>query len=403
MLSATPVGITPCNIVRHLAVYSAKLSSVKEVKISTTEVLEELPGIDVTGLSQKEVVKGLSNKTKADIVHNACKEFAKNTQLAGKTNITPEDILDQRGYKSVVICTDCGCAISDYRAFLSHIQSESLSIKYSGFRNTTPYGTFNSISKFLFVKCPSCIEPISWNSLKTKFHQAFYDKKFIDVLEKTYVLQALRTSFPNAIGFCQDSECEGSDGFMLMKTQGQYCRHCNTHHNEQCISGYNMVFCVACKKSHSIELHMTSCPCCKKEFCNICKTNHRGRVCPGSALQTMDPESARLLLNDGMKICPGCSNGIIKTAACDHMKCPCDVHFCYRCNEDITQIGNAHRCATSTAVAGVVDQVFANAPNNFANDEGFEPYNPAAFGADVVPGLLGVDSDSDDDDFIGNH
>ena len=165
------------------------------------------------------------------------------------------------------------------------------------------------------------------------------------------------------------------------KGECSYCYECKTIHKEKCIPGVNMILCVTCNLVHHIDMHKAECPYCRRYMCTICKSSgseyHTGRPCMGAILQHMDSATAALLLADGTKICPGCKQGVTKTQDCDHMTCPCGVHFCYRCNRDITLTGyQAHSCPVAGAVAGRIDGVFAD---HYNNDGEFEHYDPDEF------------------------
>lgn len=387
MISATPSGITPCNILKALSEFAGSLNtSPTQAAISTTDVLQALPGIDVTGKTQKEVVETLPTSVKAEIITNAQSALKKYPELQDSTGLTPEDLVDHR-YPSVKLCKSCGVCVSDLRAYISSIAPESLSIRHFSVKPMSKASRkwMNKIEKVhsdLYVTCFCCQRYFSWDSLKTKFHQTFYDKDFIQTIEKKLVIQALLNLFPDNFVQCTDSMCRGKEGF-LFNTLNRFCGHCESHHDELCEPGINMIFCVSCNKQHHMNLHKALCPYCVRPSCTICKAGgseyHTDRPCPGSVLQTIDSATAQLLLSDGTKICPGCKNGVTKTMACDHMTCPCGVHFCYRCNRNITTTGYAaHNCPS--AGAGQVDRVFANNwDGDDDDDDEFQHYNPAAF------------------------
>jgi len=379
-LKETPAGISKCNILKKLEEHFSDLTKQTEFTVSTTYVLEALPGIDVTGKNPKSVIDELPSSIKCEIIRDAHSSFKKRDELGEKTDITLSDIEDQK-YGSVCVCSHCGFTVSDYKAYISNIDSTCLSLDTW---KTKPFGKIEKYIKVMHVKCTGCTHNIPWCGLKTKFHQSFYDKVFINTLEKKYIIQSLRILYPTELVFCQNEACRlHKDGFLMMQEIEDYCANCNTVHKEDCIPGVNMIFCVTCNRSHNINLHKAECPLCILNFCTICNVKgadyHHGRPCPGSIIQTMDQETARLLLRDGTKICPGCRNGVTKIQDCDHMTCPCGVHFCYRCNRDITTTGyNAHNCPESKHVAGRVDRVFADRYNNPDDDDndGFPEYNP---------------------------
>jgi len=389
LISATPAGITPCNILNKLMEYSSELKSQKLPKVlttSVTDVLQALPGIDVTGVPiSKEIVRALPEDLKRAIVNNTYSALKHNPELQDSTGVTLEDAKDQR-YPSIVLCKKCGMSVSNLPSYIDSLSGSSLSLRHTNKKvmGLNPFGKIENFHKHLYINCFCCKKSyFSWDSIKTKFNQIFFDKKYILTIQKKLVIQALQQSFPNDIAFCPRDKCKGKEGFLIMmyNYERSYCNECKIVHRTKCIPGVNMVFCVTCNIAHHIDMHMAQCYDCGTRICTICKSSgseyHTGRPCIGAILQHMDSATAQLLLADGTKICPGCKQGVTKTRDCDHMACPCGVHFCYRCNRNITLTGySAHNCPVAGAVAGRIDEVFEDHYNN--NGE-FEHYDPAAF------------------------
>ena len=68
------------------------------------------------------------------------------------------------------------------------------------------------------------------------------------------------------------------------------------------------------------------CFTCKITYCRECGCTpyHTGSLCKfTSEISFENPENYRK--------CPGCSIWIEKEEGCDHMRCLCGVHFCYKC------------------------------------------------------------------------
>ena len=172
LIAETPVGITPCNILARLAKYSDSLKAKKDIKmevsISITEVIQALPGIDITGISLKSAVEKIPISFRSELVANPVKAFDAHPELQKSTDLSLEDIADHK-YPSVKLC-DCGMAISDFRAYISSINTGSLSFREGNKEIVVPpCGYIKDAHKKLYIKCMCCPHGhFSWNSLKTK-------------------------------------------------------------------------------------------------------------------------------------------------------------------------------------------------------------------------------------------
>ena len=73
----------------------------------------------------------------------------------------------------------------------------------------------------------------------------------------------------------------------------------------------------------------------------------------------IDPEKLEIIKETGAKCCPGCSEPIIKADGCDHIKCVCNIDWCYRCNK-ILNSGNVytHTCIPTDILNGSVSLAY---------------------------------------------
>jgi hypothetical protein len=72
------------------------------------------------------------------------------------------------------------------------------------------------------------------------------------------------------------------------------------------------------------------------EMCPKCGDNPHSGIC--AKIPGMDPATLELLMADS-KECPTCSLLITRIDGCNHMRCSCGTHFCWRCEEVL----DAHR------------------------------------------------------------
>ena len=89
------------------------------------------------------------------------------------------------------------------------------------------------------------------------------------------------------------------------------------------------------------------CPECNKEYCLFCKNVwHYGMTCQENIdskdENKLDEKFKEFVKGKNYKICPKCKFWVEKSEGCNHMKCRCGAHFCYKCGKLIpTQI---HDC-----------------------------------------------------------
>ena len=83
-----------------------------------------------------------------------------------------------------------------------------------------------------------------------------------------------------------------------------------------------------------------NCPLCMKSYCLKCKTEwHHNLTC--EQYQYQKNKKTEELINDqkfdeyirgnNCKQCPQCKRWVEKINGCDHITCPCGIHFCYNC------------------------------------------------------------------------
>jgi hypothetical protein len=170
------------------------------------------------------------------------------------------------------------------------------------------------INECAIYKCPEkfCLKNIEKNKIKEKlidckkkinvFQKIIELKKFFnsDVYEKIYkffykkLTDNFRINFPKKIRYI--TYCVGS------------CIHTDGYIHNGIPNGKQK--CYSCKITYCRE-------CGKTPF-------HTGELCKFvDEISFENPENYRK--------CPGCSIWIEKEEGCDHMKCPCGVHFCYHC------------------------------------------------------------------------
>ena len=89
------------------------------------------------------------------------------------------------------------------------------------------------------------------------------------------------------------------------------------------------------------------CPLCQKEYCLSCKDIwHKGMTCneylDSKDVKKCDEKFLKFVQGANYKICPKCGVWVEKTKGCNHMKCRCGNHFCYKCGKTIPR--KIHDC-----------------------------------------------------------
>ncbi|KAK0479633.1 hypothetical protein IW261DRAFT_1478424 [Armillaria novae-zelandiae] len=89
------------------------------------------------------------------------------------------------------------------------------------------------------------------------------------------------------------------------------------------------------RKSESPSL--LRCPSCFSEICSSCgEDSHIGKSCEEARIFSNTAEQEKLseawiMQQNGIKKCPSCSRLLDKISGCNHVKCPCGSHICWRC------------------------------------------------------------------------
>ncbi|KAK0201192.1 hypothetical protein DFS33DRAFT_1114057 [Desarmillaria ectypa] len=89
------------------------------------------------------------------------------------------------------------------------------------------------------------------------------------------------------------------------------------------------------RKSESVSL--LRCPSCFSEICSSCgEDSHVGKSCEEARNSNSAAEQERLseawiMQQSGIKKCPSCSRLLDKIDGCNHVKCLCGSHICWRC------------------------------------------------------------------------
>ncbi|KAK0185207.1 hypothetical protein F5146DRAFT_1144408 [Armillaria mellea] len=89
------------------------------------------------------------------------------------------------------------------------------------------------------------------------------------------------------------------------------------------------------RKSESPSL--LRCPSCFSEICSSCdEDSHIGKSCEEARILNTTAEQERLseawiMHQNGIKKCPSCSRLLDKIDGCNHVKCLCGSHICWRC------------------------------------------------------------------------
>lgn len=139
-------------------------------------------------------------------------------------------------------------------------------------------------------------------------------EKYLSILQERQV-DLLRTKYGgDIIAFCQDPQCRLSTvGFIIDGELGALQgRAKDVHHRER------------------------KCPQCAISWCNECKVvpYHDKQICPGPIVVdvTLSVEEAIAYRRDN-KACPKCAVTTFRIDGCDHMRCRCGTHWCWRCRE----------------------------------------------------------------------
>lgn len=168
---------------------------------------------------------------------------------------------------------------------------------------------------------------------KRKYYQKLLPKLYIDICKLYY---------PRLFFYCVNPKCEyANSGFIYSEYSHNFHINSDAHIN-----------CKKCDKMHYIHEHRISCIGCETTFCNTCKQTpyHEKELCLGP---NIDAEKLIILKETGAKLCPNCSEAVIKADGCDHIKCACKTDWCFRCNRILNSndVYN-HTCISSEFLDG---------------------------------------------------
>lgn len=209
---------------------------------------------------------------------------------------------------------------------------------------------------FLQIKCPmiktthcgtnidnkQCLKPIPLRKIlsylpleKRKYYQKLVPKLYKNICKLHY---------PQLFFYCVNSQCEyASNGFIYNEYSHGFHTMENTH-----------TTCKKCNVVHYVHQHRIVCIGCQTTFCNTCKQTpyHEKELCLGPDI---DVEKLSILKETGAKLCPNCSEAVIKQDGCDHIKCACKIDWCFRCNKILNSTNvYSHTCIPSDFLNGNV-------------------------------------------------
>lgn len=215
--------------------------------------------------------------------------------------------------------------------------------------------SYNLIN-ILQIKCPmirtthcntnidnkQCSQPIPLRKIlsylpleKRKYYQKLVPKLYKNICKLHY---------PKLFFYCVNSQCDySSNGFIYNEYSHDFHTMENTHIN-----------CKKCNTIHYVHQHRIACIGCQTTFCNTCKQTpyHEKELCLGP---NIDAEKLSILKETGAKLCPNCSEAVIKHDGCDHIKCACKIDWCFRCNKILNPDNvYSHTCIPSDFLNGNV-------------------------------------------------
>lgn len=99
-----------------------------------------------------------------------------------------------------------------------------------------------------------------------------------------------------------------------------------------------------------------TCEKCKKVTCVECKGSKSLHPSPDQHPELLSEEDKELMKSKGWKQCPNarCRKMIEKITGCEHMKCECGTHFCYKCGRHLNLVQQATTELTCTCVAAAL-------------------------------------------------
>ena len=163
----------------------------------------------------------------------------------------------------------------------------------------------------------------------------FYNKKNLAIKLENMSLNYLARNNPDEVSFCPTAGC-----------------------NYMCFYDKN-------------EYHL-DCPLCKKSYCLKCKSEwHENKTCKEYQLSIKKDDDIKFeefVKGNNYKKCPKCKRWVEKISGCNHIICPCGIHFCYGCGEIIdTDDPYSHRCPNNLNNNNFYNMNMMNNMNNMNN------------------------------------
>jgi hypothetical protein len=97
-------------------------------------------------------------------------------------------------------------------------------------------------------------------------------------------------------------------------------------------------------RSNKTDMRRLVCPSCSTTYCGLCRNpwmygmmTHTDRSCRNfircSGVETETNPEDRFALAAFSRRCPGCTRRTERIAGCNHISCPCGMHWCYECGQ----------------------------------------------------------------------
>ncbi len=200
------------------------------------------------------------------------------------------------------------------------------------------------------TKCPiknddtkKCMVPILLKRIITHIPKII--KKQMDLYNCILLFGNLlmASKYPTCIGSCHSKEC---------KQFGKSIIHIPWID----VNTMPQTMCNTCDTEHYYHGHKFTCTGCKATMCTVCKK------VPYHELQACVPLRLELGIEDeNIKICPNkfCMRLVEKIEGCDHIRCMCGFHFCFRCLAKLNpEDPYNHTCLSESVLAGPIDGAF---------------------------------------------
>ena len=154
---------------------------------------------------------------------------------------------------------------------------------------------------------------------------------------------------------------------------------------------------------------LAQCEGCSYAFCRVCKQGWHGdheQCWPRNRAELTEEERATLnFLRENTAACPTCSAPCVKTAGCNHMRCPqCQTHFCYLCSSWIDNQNpylhfstKGRGCYNRLWSRGKYQEEVEADPNELGLEEAHEIAAPHVRGQGIQRFLQMVQADREDE------